>query len=121
MSNRRILIVEDEFLLAEELAEGLMQAGATILGPVPTIAGAFNLIARQGAPSGAVLDVNLSGVAVYPLADALIELGIPLVFTTGYDPGALPRRFATVPRCDKPFNLPVVVTTMAAALDNTAG
>ena len=100
----RILVVEDEYLLAEELAQELSDAGASVIGPAPAIERAMALLDPRSPPDGAILDVNLGGEPVYPLADALIERGVPLVFTTGYDPATLPPRFGHVPTCGKPIN-----------------
>jgi CheY-like chemotaxis protein len=86
----RILVVEDENLLADELAQESAEAGAQVLGPAPTIELALSVLEGEPTPDGAILDVNLSGVAVFPLADTLIKRGVPLVFTTGYDPESLP-------------------------------
>lgn len=110
----RILVVEDEYLLADELAMELVDEGATVLGPVPSIERALALLAGQVPPDGAVLDVNLGGEPVFPLADALTERGVPMIFTTGYDQGIFPDRFAHVPRCEKPIN----IRRITAALSN---
>ena len=100
----RILLVEDEYFLAEELAQELADAGASVIGPAPTIERALALFEPRSPPDGAILDVNLAGEPVFPLADTLIESGVPVVFTTGYDPATLPTRFAQVPVCGKPIS-----------------
>lgn len=99
----RILVVEDEYLLAEELALGLTEAGASVLGPVPDVEGAFALLDDDALPTAAILDVNLGGESVFPLADDLIGRRVPVIFTTGYDPATLPSRFAHIATCEKPF------------------
>ncbi|MCW6534054.1 response regulator [Sphingomonas lycopersici] len=99
----RILIVEDEFLLADDLAHVLDDAGATVLGPVPSVRDALELIAGEKAIDFAVLDVNLHGDMVFPVADALVARSVPFVFAIGYDEWSLPERFFTVPRLEKPF------------------
>jgi CheY-like chemotaxis protein len=82
---RRILLVEDEYLIAETMEEWLSQAGAVVVGPVPSVKQALVLIEGEaGALGGAVLDVNLGrGETAYPIADRLNELGVPYVFATG--------------------------------------
>ena len=112
----RILVVEDEYMLADELAQELTDAGAEVLGPVPTIERALAVLEGEVAPDGAILDVNLSGVPVFPLADTLIERGVPLVFTTGYDPDALPDRFVDVPKCGKPINVARLTAALGRAI-----
>lgn len=99
----RILIVEDEFLLADDLAHVLDDAGATVLGPVSTVPEALRLIAAEKKIDFAVLDVNLHGDMVFPVADALVERCVPFAFATGYDEWSLPERFFMVPRLEKPF------------------
>ena len=111
----RILVVEDEYLLAEELAQELSDAGALVIGPASSIARAMALLEPPSRPDGAILDVNLAGEPVFPLADTLIGRGIPLVFTTGYDRATLPKRFAAVPICEKPIH----VGRILAMIDET--
>lgn len=102
---RRILLVEDEYLLASDLAQELAGQGAQVLGPVPSVEKALALLAANDRPDGAIIDVNLGGELAFPVADALLSRGVPLVFTTGYDPGILPDRFEHVPRCEKPVRI----------------
>lgn len=108
LRNCRVLVVEDEYLLADELQRELKRAGAVVLGPVPSVDLALNLLAREAVVDGAVLDVNLGGEHVYPVADALTDRAIPFVFVTGYDAQALPPRFAQSPRCEKPVKISAV-------------
>ena len=103
LRDRRILVVEDEYIMAQDLRYELEDAGAEVLGPVPSVTGALTLLAREAPPDAAILDVNLGGEMVYPLADILRQRGIPFMFATGYDLRALPPEYATVPRCEKPF------------------
>lgn len=100
-----ILVVEDEYLLAADLESGLSEAGAVVIGPVATVEGALDAIKAEDQLDGVILDVNLSGVLAYPIADLLAELEVPFVFTTGYDQDTIPPRFEHVPRCEKPYNL----------------
>jgi CheY-like chemotaxis protein len=108
----RILLVEDEYLLADDLSRTLEHAGATILGPTPSVKEALSLLASEPAVDGAVLDVNLYGEMVFPVADALKARDIPFLFTTGYDQGAVPSRFAEVTRCEKPVSMSAVTRAM---------
>lgn len=103
LQGSRILIVEDEYLLADDLSETLVEAGAEVLGPIASIEDATAFIAGEAAIDAAVLDVNLRGDMVFPVADALRARGIPFAFATGYDEWALPERFADAPRVEKPF------------------
>lgn len=86
----RILVVEDEPLLAIEVEQTLRAAGSEVLGPAGTLAEALRLVGEGdgGRLDAAVLDVNLGGQAAFPVADLLVRRGVPVVFATGY--GELP-------------------------------
>ncbi|MDF0488432.1 response regulator [Sphingomonas sp. H39-1-10] len=109
----RVLVVEDEYLLADDLSVALSSAGAEVLGPVPSVDEAAERITAEPRIDVAVLDVNLRGDMVFPVADALIERGVPFAFATGYDCEALPDRFAAVPRVEKPFKAHRVAAILA--------
>ena len=105
LAGRRILIVEDEYLIAMDLALGLGDLGAEIIGPAASVAEALELVESVGdALDGAVLDVNLRDERVYPVADALTALGVQFIFASGYDAGLMPPAYAGVPRCGKPID-----------------
>lgn len=112
----RILVVEDEYLLAEELRVELTEAGAEVVGPVPTVERALRLLEDERDVHGAILDVNLGGEPVFSLADTLIGRGVPVVFATGYDISALPSRFADVPCCGKPIDRSRIALAMRSAM-----
>jgi len=105
LRGRRILVIEDEYMAAEDLRRDLENAGAVVVGPVPSIADALTLLAQKEVIDGAILDVNLRGEKAYPVADALRERGIPFVLATGYEHWALPEAYKNLPRCDKPVDL----------------
>ncbi|MEG3164789.1 response regulator [Sphingomonas sp. PB2P19] len=113
LTGRQILVVEDDYLIADDLCEALADAGAGIVGPCPTIAKAVACLDSAAVIDAAVLDVNLCGEMVFPFADALTLRGIPFIFATGYDEGALPDRYSDVGRLEKP----VRASTVAAQLD----
>ncbi|WP_134681775.1 response regulator [Paracoccus ravus] len=108
----RILVVEDEYLLAAELCHELAEASAVILGPVGSLAGAIDLIHAEERIDGAVLDINLRGEMVFPAADLLTQRDVPMLFTTGYDPSIIPPRFAHVVCCGKPADLDLITSIM---------
>jgi CheY-like chemotaxis protein len=83
LSGMRILVVEDEPLLAMASADLLTDSGCTVAGPVSTVKQGMQLIGQE-AIDGAILDINLRGEMVFPLADALAERSIPFVYVTGY-------------------------------------
>jgi CheY-like chemotaxis protein len=99
----RILVVEDEALVAMLVEDALLDAGATVIGPAATVAEALVLL-KAGPPSAAVLDLNLAGEASTPIADALTALGVPFVVATGYGAEGLPEGHAAVPVLAKPYD-----------------
>jgi CheY-like chemotaxis protein len=101
LDDLRILVVEDEFLVAIALEEDLRAAGATVVGPYANLPAALD--GAQSQPFDlAVLDVNLNGTMVYPLADHLIARRIPFLFLSGYVAESMPHRFAPLHRLAKP-------------------
>ena len=116
LAGRRLLVVEDEYLIAREVAQALRRAGAAVIGPVPTVDAALDAVSSAGTPDAALLDINLRGEAVYPVADALAERGVPVVFATGYDARSIPDRYAALPRCDKPIETRAVIRALRNAI-----
>jgi DNA-binding response OmpR family regulator len=116
----RILAVEDEFLLATVLAEDLEAAGYAVIGPFGRIEVAREA-ARHEAFDLAILDINLGGTMVYPLADELGERAIPFLFLTGYGGIDLPPRFADVPRIAKPYDCRVLSREIERCIRDSAG
>jgi CheY-like chemotaxis protein len=99
-----VLVAEDEFFVAEDLVYALEARGAIVVGPVASVAHALERLEATPALDGAVLDINLKGEMVFPVADALLARGVPFVFATGYDQTILPERFASFVRCEKPVD-----------------
>ena len=116
LDGRRILVAEDEYDIADAIAEALAEAGAEVLGPVPTVARALHLATAPGRLDAALLDVNLRGEAIWPVVDALRGRGVPVVLTTGYDPSAIPQAYASLPRCEKPVTGRELVRSLAREL-----
>jgi DNA-binding response OmpR family regulator len=102
LSGLHVLIAEDELLIAVDLAEAFEREGAYVLGPASTLGRALSLINGRSTVDFGVLDLNLGGELVYPLADVLAERGIPFMFTTGYDDGEMVARFNAIARSEKP-------------------
>jgi CheY-like chemotaxis protein len=103
LSHNRILVVEDEYFIAMSLKEWLENEGYVVLGPVPSVEKAVNLIEAETDIDGAVLDVNLGGAFAYPVADRLLVRDIPFVFTSGYEDGVLRSRYPQIRICQKPY------------------
>ncbi|MBI5941256.1 MAG: PAS domain S-box protein [Caulobacterales bacterium] len=100
-----ILIVEDEVLVAMELTDGLRQLGWEVLGPAASTDEALTLLARSRQPDAAILDINLAGKLVFPLAELLRARRIPFVFCTGYEEVGGDERYRDTPVVRKPVNL----------------
>jgi CheY-like chemotaxis protein len=103
LRDRRILVVEDEYLIAMSLQDALENAGSVVVGPVPSVEKAIKTIELDPHIDAAVVDVNLGGVLAYPVADMLIARKIPFVFTSGYEDNVLRNRYAQVKNCPKPY------------------
>ncbi|MBP1807493.1 response regulator [Rubellimicrobium aerolatum] len=114
LAGQHILVVEDDYFVADDLTAMLEAAGATVLGPAATLADARGLVARTERLDGAILDINLQGETVFPVANLLRERGIPFIFATGYDRGEIPARFADVRSCEKPFTAEQIAGAMWA-------
>ena len=105
LSGRRILVVEDEYFLAEDIVESLKEMGAHIVGPVGELEEATNLVNGDIAIDAAVVDVNLRNELAFPLARILRARIVPFVFSTGYDCGSIEQVFQDVQLWEKPLDL----------------
>lgn len=99
--SKRILVVEDEWLLADSLALGFQDLGHVVLGPVADTASSARLIEAE-LPDAAILDVHLGDETSFDIARELVKRRIPFAFLTGYSHGTLPREFENVPVIMKP-------------------
>ncbi len=113
MDSVRVLVVEDHYVIATELSTMLLQYGFQVIGPFGNVAAAMAATAQK--PDVALLDINLHGSPVFPVADRLAQLGIPFAFTSGYETRVLPAAYRTVPRLEKPFE-PAAVADLVLAL-----
>jgi CheY-like chemotaxis protein len=98
----RLLLVEDEALVAMMIQETLVDLGFHVIGPVSTASGAL-AAARESYFDAAVLDINLGDGLVYTVAEILEKRGVPFVFVTGYDADSIDARFGGVPVLQKPI------------------
>jgi two-component sensor histidine kinase/DNA-binding response OmpR family regulator len=102
LSGNRILVVEDESLVAMMMEHTLVESGFRVVGPIHRLADAV-VAATEREVDAALLDVNLGGELVYPLADLLAGRGVPFAFLTGYAAEAIHPRFNGVPILQKPL------------------
>ncbi len=104
ISGRRILLVEDESLIAMAMEETLTDLGFAVVGPIGSQAKAVAAAQREEL-DGAILDVNLDGQVIYPVADVLTARDVPFFFVTGYNVGSIDSRYAHIPILQKPIDL----------------
>lgn len=104
LGGRRVLVVEDDYVIASDLAHMLRSLGVHVIGPAASVRDALALMESNGSLDGAVLDVNLANERVFPVAESLRARGVPFVFATGYAAWILPPEFADAPRCEKPVD-----------------
>ncbi len=112
----RILIAEDEYLLADELQQRLGDMGAIVLGPVGTVEDALETIALERQIDGAILDINLGGKPIFRAAELLVERNTPFIFTTGYERSSIPGHFSQVICCQKPVVLHKIAEAIRQAI-----
>jgi CheY-like chemotaxis protein len=118
VKGRRIIIVEDAMLLALELEAGLTEAGAKVVGAAADVEEALKLV--DMAFDVAVLDANLNGAPVTPVAEALRARGKPFIFATGYGDAAPAPEGFDAPVVRKPYNVAQIAAAVAEALGRAA-
>jgi CheY-like chemotaxis protein len=92
LAGLRLLVVEDDFFIADDLARDLRASGAEVVGPVSNVDSALKLLGATAQLDGAVLDINLQGELAFAVADQLLERKVAFVFATGYDADPIPHR-----------------------------
>ena len=120
LADLRILVVEDEFFIADELVRALSAAGAIAVGPASTIdeAEAYLL---DGEIDGAILDMNLRGVIAGHLAEQALKMQLPCLVVSGYDEASLPETALNLPRLQKPVASCKVVHALIQQIETKAG
>ena len=121
LSGRRILVVDDEYLIADDLAALLRGAGAEVIGPAASLPKAMRLASDTQHFDAAVLDINLRGEMSYAAADALLEKGTPLLFLSGYSAASLPERFRNIRQLIKPHASAQLIEALDAIIPEHSG
>jgi CRP-like cAMP-binding protein/CheY-like chemotaxis protein len=111
IADRRVLVVEDDFFLAHEIAVVLKNAGVEVIGPVPSVEQAMPLL-QSVAIDSALLDVQLRDETIFPIAAALRARGLPFTFVTGYSADFIPPEFQDAPRLEKPVSPQALIATL---------
>ncbi|HEY0572023.1 MAG TPA: response regulator [Enterovirga sp.] len=119
LKEQRVLLVEDEMMVAMLVEDMLLDVGCEVIGPVTRVDEALART-RDGGIDVAILDVNLDGQETYAVADALTEKGIPFVFATGYGAGGLKEGYKGTPTLQKPFQQRDLIQVLADAVGNGA-
>ena len=117
LAGLRVLVVEDELMIAALWETVLTEAGCEVVGPFARVRLALQAIAREPAIDAALLDVQLHGETVLPVADALAERGVPFLFATGYGADGAPARYCDRPVLTKPCPLRLVTSALMRLLD----
>lgn len=97
-----VLVLEDDYNLADDAARTLEEAGARVIGPFSDADEAVRA-AQERKPSCALVDINLGGGPSFAAANALVSGGVPIIFVTGYDADVIPPQFQDAPRLLKPI------------------
>ena len=113
----RILVVEDEAMIAILVEDMVLDFGSEVVGPAAKMDDALRLATRADLDA-AILDVNVCGAVVFPVADVLRGRGVPIIFATGYGAGGLPTRFQDYPALTKPFSYEALAEALRTVLAN---
>jgi CheY-like chemotaxis protein len=119
LSGVKVLLVEDEGGVALMLEDMLSHLGCEIVASVARLAEACE-VARTVAFDFALLDVNLAGQLVFPVAEILRQRNIPFTFSTGYGQSGIPREFGTYPVLSKPYSIKQLAQVVTGALSHRA-
>jgi DNA-binding response OmpR family regulator len=111
----RVLVVEDEYLVAVLIEQILESAGCVVMGPIPRVPEALDAVDNDNYDA-AVLDVNLAGERINPVAAALSERDVPFMFVTGYGANALPREYSERPHIGKPFRMAELLGVLSSII-----
>lgn len=116
LRGRRLLVIEDEYFIADDIARALANLGAEIIGPLPDLADAEGILKHGEAIDAALLDINIRNEMVFPLARLLRSHNVPFVFTTGYDTTSVVAEFHDVQLWEKPLDIPRLARSLAEML-----
>jgi hypothetical protein len=117
LTDRNLLVVEDEYFLGGDVVDALAALGARTIGPIGELKEAEEIVENGGPFDAAVIDINLRQEPTYPLARLLRVRGIPFLFTTGYDRSSVPLEFQDIPLWEKPINLPALMRELVSLIN----
>ena len=117
LQGRRVLVIEDESLVAMLLETILDDMGCAVVGPESNIDDGLVTATTEASLDAALLDVNVAGREVFPVAEALKARGVPFVFSTGYGEAGLPEHWRGNPTIQKPFTEAAIRDALMKALN----
>ena len=120
LQGRRVLVVEDEMMIAMLVEDMLAELGCAVVGPAHALDAALSLAREENDIDAALLDVNLAGQPVFAVADALRAKGVPAIFSTGYGEAALRDIDRGAPVLQKPFRAGDLAKALSQALSRAA-
>lgn len=109
---KRVLLVEDDYFIVMQMVQDLEMSGAQVIGPVPTVAKALDRLEKLSGIEAAILDINLQGELVFPVAEELRRRGIPFVFASGYDDTVIPPMYSDIPLLQKPADVGQIASAL---------
>lgn len=118
LAGHRVLVVEDEYFLADDIVRALQALGARVIGPFGELEDATQVIDDDAAIDAAIIDINLRSEMVFPLARILKARNIPFVFATGYDRGSIDAEFRDVRVWEKPVDLAAMARDLGNMIRN---
>jgi CheY-like chemotaxis protein len=122
LAGLRLLVVEDEAMVAMLIEDMLFELGCVVSGVAGTLSRGMALASDEGFRiDGAILDINLGGEKVYPVAEALAARRVPFIFSTGYGGVGVASEFAHVPILAKPYDQRALEQKLITAFGVTAG
>ena len=119
LSGCRVLVIEDEYFLADDIVRTLSELGARIVGPFGDLSEATDVVQRDVAIDAAIVDINLRNQIVFPLARVLRDRKVPFVFTTGYDMSSIEAEFQDVRLWGKPLDVAAMARELTRMIKGT--
>lgn len=118
LSGRRVLVIEDQYLIAQDMCALVRELGGDVAGPVGRVSEGLDMIDGDGIDL-VLLDVNLAGQMIFPVAVELKRRSVPFIFATGYDAAVIPPELTAAPRVEKPVTAAALVAALKSLESST--
>lgn len=119
LAGRRVLVIEDEYFLADDIVRALTALGARVVGPYGDLEEAAGIVDRDCAIDAAIVDINLRSKMAFPLARVLRSRKVPFVFTTGYDKSSIESEFQDVRLLGKPLDMRAMARELTSMINGS--